>query len=493
MRVDFDPNEVWYGAGKVPFPKQQQFLFDPHAPDGCAFYQGWLGGRGSGKSVGLGRKAFLLSLLNPGVEGDPNPVMGALMGRSMTEIQLKLLPHFDAAMDDFRRVTGITWRRTYNTDLQLMTFANGSGMYLLSYNDAATLSRMARGLTLGWIVTDEIMWGSAVSSNDVVRTAVACLRDPRAPHKCFVWGSSPNGLRGIAKKHHVAYGSANWYLVHTKARDNPHLRDEDIARISEGLSKAEQQQEIEGICLQPGNVVFHEYAEERHLVTWTPSSACRNVIGIDWGKGHAYICAIQVTEDGRWFVWREEKVTDTTRMRFRDVVKRFVDQVEDETGRPIFLMACDRAVKSERNWLFNCYDDQVEAGVQYLNKRKSMAIDWGLNCISGMLDPVAGEPRLFLSASLSASIEDASMGIRGAFTEYVNVQFRAPDGEMITIDEPSKKTNADHPMDALRYAICCSVNEPMLHGGHKLPVFLDESSPVDEDEEKFETRGQGRR
>lgn len=483
MQITVDLDELWYGDGHLPFPKQQQFLFDPHTEDGCPFYQGWLGGRGSGKSVGLGRKGFQLSLLNPGIEGDPKPVMGALMARSMTELQLKLLPHFEEACDDFRRATGITWRRNYDTDLQVMTFANGSGLYLLSYNDTATLNRMARGLTLAWIVVDELMWGGTVSSNDFIRAAVACIRDPRANHKCLVWGSSPNGLRGIAKKHHVNYGSKNWYLVHTTARDNPYLKGEDIDRLAEGLSKAEYEQEILGVCLQPGNVVFHEFAEDRHVVAFAPSHRHRNLVGIDWGKGHAYVCAVQVSEDGRWYVWREKKVTDTTPLRFQEDVKAFVEGVKETTRRPIYLMACDRSPKSQRNWLKNMYEDECEAGVRYLSKRRAQAIEWGLNCISGMLDPVVGEPRLYLSASLSASIDDATMGLRGAFTEYVNVQFRAPDGEMITIDVPSKKTNADHPMDALRYLICNSVNEEVLHGGHKLPVFLDESSPVDEEEE----------
>lgn len=482
MRVEIDLNELWYGEDQVPFPKQQQFLFDPFSKDGCPFYIGWLGGRGAAKSVGLGRMALILSMLNGAPEGDPKPVMGGMMARSMTEVQLKVLPHFDAACDDLRREYGITWRKNYDTDLQLMTFANGSGMYLLSYNDLATLNRMARGLNLAWIVVDELMWGGAVSSNAFIKAAVAAIRDPRALYKCLVWGSSPNGLRGIAKKHHNYFGSENWYLVHSTAHDNPHLNPEDIARLAEGLSRAEYEQEIEGICLQPGNVVFGEYSEERHLVAFTPSSRNRNLIGVDWGKGHAYICAVQVSEDGRWYVWRELKVTDTTRLRFRADVERFVDEVEEETGRPIFMMACDRSPRSERNWLMNRYDDECEAGVRYLNKRQAQRIDWGLNCISGMLDPVIGDPRLYLAASLSASIEDATMGLRGAFTEYVNVTFRAPDGEMITIDQPSKKTNADHPMDSLRYLVCTSVTEEVLHGGHKLPSFLDESSPVEEDE-----------
>lgn len=494
MQISVDLNGLWYGPGKKPFPKQQQFLFDPFTDEGCPFYIGWNGGRGSGKSVALGRMAFLLSLLNPGVEGDPKPVMFAMMGRSMTELQLKLLPHFEDACADFRRLTGIQWLRNYDSDLQVMTFANGSGCYLLSYNDLATLNRMARGLTLAAIVVDELMWGGTVSSNDFVKAALACLREPRAQRKALVWGSSPNGLRGIAKKHSVNFGSPNWYLVQSTAHDNPYLDANDIARMAEGLSKSEYEQEILGKCLQPGSAVFQEFDEARHVVAFTPSTRNRNLIGIDWGKGHAYVCAVQVSEDGRWYVWKERKVTDTTRLRFREIIIEFVDEVEVETGRPIFMFACDRAVKSERNWLHNMYDDQAEAGVRYLNKRRAIAIDWGLNCISGMLDPVVGEPRLYLAASLSSSIEDATMGIRGAFTEYVNVQFRAPDGEMITIEVPSKKTNADHPMDTLRYLICTSVDEVVLHGGHKLPVYLDESSPLaDEDEERRETRGMGRR
>jgi len=492
LSVDFDPLATWYG--KVRFPKQEQMLFDPHGPDGCPFWQGFLGGRGASKTFTAGRKTWLLSALNPTPEGDTRRVMIAMMGRSMTEVQQKMLPPFYEACADFRRATGVQWITGYDTDLQEIYFANGSGMYLLSYNDMGTLNRMGRGLNLAAVIVDELMWGSGVSSDAVVKTITPAIRDPRAKHKCFVWFSSPNGLRGIAKKHKNHFGDPNWFLVHATARDNPYMLDEDIARLSEGLSKSEIQQEIDGICLQPGAAVFHEFDEDRHIIPWRWSSRCRNVIGIDWGKGHAYICAIQVTEDGRWIVAAERKVTDTTRLRFRKVVEEFVEEVKDASNREIFMMACDRAVKSERNWLTNRFDDEVEAGVRYLTKKRQQRIDWGLNCISGMLDPVIGDSRLFLAASLSSSTDDAAMGLRGAFTEYVNVQYRAPDGELITIDEPSKKTNADHPMDALRYAICCSVDEEVLHGGHLLPV-LDESSPTEHDDEDGgrDSEGRGRR
>lgn len=483
--VELDYQRLWYS--QVPFLKQQQFLFDPHGPDGCPMYQGTHGGRGSGKTGALGRKAYLLSLLNPGERGRA-PVMGAIMGRSMSEVEVKILPWLWEALGDVKRETGVEWLKSHDSDSQQLRFANGSGCYLISYGDRATLERMGRGLTLAWCIADELMRCPAVSSEDVLTVMAPALRDPRARHRCFAWGSSPNGLRGIVRRHYNAYqrGDKNWFLVHTTCHDNPHLKPEDIARIKAGLSDAMWQQEGLGICLQPGHVVFHEYDEDIHVVKRAWSEHARTLIGIDWGTGHAYVCTVQVTEDGVWTVMDERKVTDTTRLRFRRVVEDFVSSVRKRCGGDVFMMACDRAVKSERNWLMNRYESECEAGVRYLSERQDQALDWGLAAISGMLQPSEGEPRLFLSASLSPTTEDAVMGMRGAFQEYVRAQFRADTGELVTSDRPSKKTNADHQLDALRYLVCCSADEELLHGGHRVPYLTEDTGAYhgsDDDED----------
>lgn len=472
--VELDYERMWY-AGK-PFPKQQQFLFDPHGPDGCPMYQGWLGGRGSGKTGGLGRKAFLLSTLNPGERGRA-PVMGAIMGRSMTEVEVKILPWLWEALGDVKRETGVTWLKSHDSGTQELRFANGSGAYLLSYGDRATLERMGRGLTVAWVIADELMRCPAVTSDDVLTVMAPALREPRARHRTFAWGSSPNGLRGITRRHYNAKmkGDPNWYLVHSTCFDNPYLRDEDIARIKAGLSDAMWLQEGLGVCLQAGHVVFHEYDEDKHVRPWTWSEHARTLIGIDWGTSKAIVIAVQVTEDGDWYVTDERKVTDTTRLRFRSTIERFVDEVREKCGGEIYMMACDRAVKSERNWLVNRYESECEAGVRYLSERQDQALDWGLAAISGMLAPMEGEPRLFCAASLSPTTEDATMGVRGAFQEYVRAQFRSDTGELVTSDKPSKKTSADDPIDALRYLICTSADEEVLHGGHRVPYLTEDT------------------
>lgn len=488
---------MWYG--RIPFPKQEQFIFDPHGPDGCPMFQGWLGGRGSAKTTGLARKAHLLSVMNPGETGSGRPVMGAIMGRSMTEVEQKILPWLWEAHGDLKRETGITWLKTADSDSQVLRFANGSGCYLLSYGDRATLERMGRGLTLAWCCTDELMRCPAVSSDDHMTVMVPALRDPRARQRAYVWVSSPNGLRGVTRRHYHGKlkNDPNWYLTHSTCFDNPYLLPADIERIKAGLSEAMWEQEGLGICLQPGHVVFHEYDDDLHVRPWAWSEYARTLIGIDWGLSHAYVCAVQVTEDGEWHVCDERKVTDTTRLRFRRVVEKFVDDVKDKCGGEIYMMACDRAVKSERAWLENKYDSECEAGVQYLSERQDQRIDWGLAAISGMLAPMDGDPRLFLSASLSATTDEATMGMRGAFQEYVRAQFKADTGELVTSDKPSKKTNADHQIDALRYLICCSAGEELLHGGHKIPYLTEDTGAHrgtdDEDDDNDRPRYRPRR
>ena len=61
---------------------------------------------------------------------------------------------------------------------------------------------------------------------------------------------------------------------------------------------------------------------------------------------------------------------------------------------------------------------------------------------------------------------------------YTYATFRTETGEVVLTSTPSKRTNADHPIDALRYAICCSAFDERLHGGKTLPYLdLDTHGP----------------
>ncbi|MCB9610527.1 MAG: hypothetical protein H6716_28315 [Polyangiaceae bacterium] len=484
--IDLDLHHLWYGApGKKRHLQQERFIFAPHRPWGCPRYQGDSGGRGLGKSYALSRKAQVLALLN--APPDPAlPLWGALFGRTMKEVHHKLLPVIYQDAAEIREETGLDLMPRLNKEDQTLHWPNGSAAYILSYEDPKELNK-ARGYTLGWAIIDEADQHTTVSTDQVLAVVNFAVRDPRAAHQCICWASSANGLRGFHRLHHEAWQrkDRNFWLVGGTIFDNPYFDPVQVELMRSGTSKRLWLQEGLGVCLTPRNVVFGEYLDRTHVkpydIVTQIDGDTKLVIFIDWGTSHAYVGAAHVNLNGRWVVFAERKEVDTTYPRFRRIVQEFVAECVERTGgRPPYLMACDGAVRSETLWLKNTYQAMCEGGVWSLPKDWEQRLDWGLALISSMLDPADGtRPRLYLSAELNASTDDAVMGLRGAFLTYTYATFRTEVGEVVLTNTPSKRNNADHPIDALRYAICCSAFDADLHGGKTLP-YLDLEVPGDQ-------------
>lgn len=476
-RIVADLWKYWYGdpdpvSGKPRRHHQQErFVFGPHRPDGCPGFQGALAGRRWGKTVALVRKIILLILLNPG--SSEEPVWGGVYGRTRREAEKRLVKPMLAELRRLRRDLGIDLTPKWDKQNQEIHFANGAAILIGSYGKNDSLENQ-RGDTLGWAIVDEIE-RSFVPTEDILAVIVPAISESRARHSCLVWASSPNGLRGMPQMHHEAWqrGDRDFFLVVGTIYDNPFLKPSQIATIKGGLSRRMWLQEGLGICLAPNNVVFVEWDERKHIVDYEWSWRDLTVVSIDWGTSHAYVCAIKVTRDGRWIVAREEKVTETTPTRFRQIVRAFIAQVAvDDGDRLPHLITCDGAVKQERSWLYATYGNDTQ--VRWLKKDAEQGVGWGLNLISYMLDPARDDrgTMLYVSSALSPTTDKDTMGLRGAFASYTYRQERDQDGDLVATNEPNKKNSADHPIDALRYALCKSRYDELLHGGRALP-FID--------------------
>lgn len=477
QRIMLDLWTYWYGPDPVTgksrrHPKQERFIFGPHHPHGCAAYQGMLAGRRVGKTVALVRKAILLLLLNPGDVEDP--VWGGIYGRTRREAEKRIVRPLLRELRAMRRDLGLDLAPRYDKQNQEIHFANGTAILIGSYGKNDSLENQ-RGDTLGWAIVDEIE-RAFMAADDILAVIGVAISDNRARHSCFVWASSPNGLRGMPLKHHEAFNRKDprWFLVTAIISDNPFLRPEQIEAIKNGLSKRMWWQEGLGVCLSPSNVVFPEYDEvNKHLRRYRWNSDDQTVIAIDWGTTKAYIAAIKVTPEGDWIVARERKVTETTRPRFREEVSQFIAGcVNDDRGRWPALIACDGAVSSECKWARNAFGH--ETTVKWLRRDAEQGVQWGLNLISYMLDPAHehGRVRLFVADNLDPTTDPWHMGIRGAFRMYTYHMVRTESGEMMASDDPEKRNFADDPIDAVRYALCCSRRMDELHGGDRLP-FVD--------------------
>jgi hypothetical protein len=476
-RIILDLWTYWYGGtdpitGKLRrHPQQERFVFGPHMPDGCPGFQGALAGRRWGKTVALVRKAIVLLLLNPGSQEEP--IWGGVYGRTRREAEKRIIKPLLAELRRLRRDMGLDLAPRWDKQNQEIHFANGAAILIGSYGKNDSLENQ-RGDTLGWAIVDEIE-RSFVPTEDILAVIVPAISDARARHSCLVWASSPNGLRGMPQMHHEAWqrGDRDYYLVVGTIYDNPFLKPSQIATIKGGLSRRMWLQEGLGICLAPGNVVFVEWDERKHVIEYEWDYRHLTVVSIDWGTSHAYVCAIKVTHDGRWIVAREKKVTETTPLRFRDEVRRFIAGVaRDDMDRLPHLITCDGAVKNERSWLYATYG--TDTNVRWLKKDAEQGVGWGLNLVSYMLDPARDDrgAMLFVASTMDPTTDKDAMGLRGAMSAYTYRRERDQDGDLIATNDPDKKNSADHPIDALRYALCKSRYDEMLHGGRALP-FID--------------------
>lgn len=466
---ELDLRAWWYEReGRKRHPVQERFLFDPHTEEGCPFIQGLLGGRGLGKTEAFARKHLILALLN--ASGDPaHPVWGMLFGRNNREIVNKLLPPLISICAEIKRELGIDWIPRHVKGSGLLHFPFGASIYLLSYSDEAQLAD-ARGYNAAWAGLDETEFAS-VPHHTILDTVTPALRDPRAKHKCLFWTSSPNGLKGFVKAHHDAIerGDTTYWLTTGTSWDNPYADLASIKHRAKALSKRLFCQEYLGVVLQPSNVVFQEYQEAIHVVPYRWQPHDKTIISVDWGTTHAYVCAIKVDSDGNWVVAKEHKAFETSETRFRNIVQDFWDEVVRlDRGKAPYMATCDPMPKEQSGWLSNKFGPATEAGVRKLTTTKERGVAWGLHLIASLLEPRSGPPKLYISDALTASTDDAKMGIRGAFASYTFAQRRDERGGLFTIDEPSKRNNADHPIDCLRYAVCLSRNMEELHGGRRL-------------------------
>lgn len=463
----------WYGPDPVTGKSrrhrgQERFIFGPHTAEGCAAYQGALTARRWGKTIALVRKTVVLLLLNPGDVEDP--VWGGIYGRTRKEAEKRLVRPLLAELRRIRRDLGIDLAPRWDKATQEIHFGNGTAILIGSYGKNDSLENQ-RGDTLGWAIVDEIE-RSFMSADDILAVISTAISDARAKHSCFVWASSPNGLRGMARKHFEAVQKKDlrYFLVTGTILENPFLKPEMVEAIRAGLSKRMWQQEGKGICLAPTGAVFSEYDEAKHVIPYRWDRRHRTVIGIDWGTSHAYICAIKVDETGRWIVARERKVTETTAPRFREIVREFViDVADDDGGKLPDLFGCDGAVIEECRWLYSLFGNK--SVVRWLGKDAEQGVGWGCNLISFMLDPANDNrgTKLFVSDELDPTTDPEQMGFRGAVASYVFKRERVDSGELLATNDPSKKGGPDHPVDAVRYVLCVSRHMEELHGGAPLP------------------------
>lgn len=402
-----------------------------------------------------------LAINNPGCPG-------AVLGRTGTDIKQTLLPEFWAQGERFREATGVNLVVHYSRGDHCAHLVNGARIYFRPYD----LVDKLRGANWAWAVVDEIE-RAVVDPKYAFRVIQQRVRHPKAKMLQLALGTTPNGMGGAVGQFFEMQrqGSKDYYVVRATTYDGV-LKPEVIEAMKAGCSRRLWEQEGLGKILTPSDVYFSELDDGRHLVDWTWDDGLDWILAIDWGTSHAYFCAIQVEKDGRWVVAYEEKHENVGREKFRGAIRAFIAS----RRKPPVMIAADRAVKRENNWLRGEFGHLLMHDVKTCDSTEEQDVIHGLEMVRSMLDPAAPaanddgqqRPRLVFSRRLNLDItNEVGRGIIGSLRNY---KYRKnADGTMT--NKPLKDDLNDHPIDALRYAVVKSAGIVELHGGDVLPYL----------------------
>lgn len=440
-------------------PAQVRFVFGSRRR-----YQLFLGGRGAGKTWALMLKALVLSMMNPGADG-------AIFGRTLTkDVAAKLWPVFSQHCAAFKRATGINLIQSHDKASWVTTMRNGARIHWLSYGRIDQLEKN-RGYDLAWAVMDE-------SENAQVDPAYAmvviddAIRSPAGQVFQLAVATTPNGMRGAVGVflRAQASGSADHYVVHAKAADNPFVDQTELAKRYRGRSARLAAQELDAIVLRPSHVVMAEFKRLTHVIPYTVQEGLLWVVGVDWGLSKGHLCAAQVDDKGVWVVFAEDRVDNVTAPQFRQRTERFIEKWWRVIGDSPYHIAADRARSEENQWLRGRFSAVVgKGGIATCESLAEQSVLRGVGYMQYMLDPAdRSYRRLFFSDELTTSLDPDTVGMVGAMQQY-RYKTILVDGVQQVTNSPLKDKVHDDQIDSLRYPITMSRLIPELHGGAPLP------------------------
>ena len=469
----------------------------------------FLGGIGSGKTW-----ALINCLLYAAIKS-PEGVTVCGFGRSGIDVANVLKPLFHSQRERFKDVVGIDPIWSESKTYGRYTTQWGAQILFRPY-DSAGLDAI-RGLTIGAAVVDEVE-RARVNGRDAFEIISGRIRDPRATHKRLWMGSTPNGLHGAAglwlrmaqregELRPLAHGvglsecdhwqdnaiepcgscercdyevASSFYVVRSSLWDNTFLDAATKRSMSAGLSARQYKTEILGVITTAGDSVFsHEFDESKHVIDWQWQKA-PYLIGVDWGTSVASALFVQITERettcgdvvlpaGSWVVAHELLLEDVSRQDVRAALLREVEGI----GRSPVWIAADRAVVEENRWARKTFKDST---VRTLKSRKDQSVIAGVESMRYMLDPYDDKmrsklpPRLYFARSLKRNpTGDGAAGVRDAMLSY---SYERLNGVITNTPSRSPVDPFKHAIDALRYLIVSTRNEPRFHGGKPLP-FTD--------------------
>lgn len=404
-----------------PLPHQLRAHLSP------ARHKLFLGGVGSGKSTWSMAEAVVLSLLNP-----PG-CTGVVLGPTYDIVTQVLLPSWLAFAESLN-AAGIPFLRRYNKSQAKADLEDGSSVLFRSFHKADSI----RGLNATFACLDEV----AVDSNPnyVWDVIAGRLRDPRSNVIQLHATTTPKGLVNIPALFHrmrETEARPDWWVGRATSMDNPHLPPGFIDSLKQGYSKRQWEQEVLGKCLQAQATVWPEIEKERHVIPWTYDPALPYYMGMDFGYAKPAILFAQ-EHRGALIVFWEYVEDEVPYEKQKSIIRNKIA----ELGKPPEHVVGDRA---DREWMSWLIQNLAHSQVHRMQTKMDQRVTTGIEVVRSMLDPMIGEPRLYVAKSLTENPPE-----RGIWRALHNYRWKLTKDGLIG-DSALKDGTFDHICDTIRW------------------------------------------
>lgn len=219
----------------------------------------YIGGNRSGKTVGgTVEDIYWLTGKHPYRKTPPPPVKGRIVTVSYTEgMGLIIIPELKKWLPPSELING-SWEDSYNANERMLTLANGSSVELMSYDQK--LEKFA-GTSRHFTHFDE------EPPKDIYRECKMRLLDTKGslwitmtPVEGMSWVYDDIYLPGLDPK------NERITVVSIDTSENPHIDEEELEDVIEGLDEAERKARKEGKFVQIGGLVFKKFDPKAHII-----------------------------------------------------------------------------------------------------------------------------------------------------------------------------------------------------------------------------------
>lgn len=394
------------------------------APPGETMHKLAIGGIGAGKTHWAMAEMFASVLANPGCRF---LVAAPTYDQAMHVLQ----PHWQRLCADAQS-RGFPVQKRFLTSLQLSELHCGGKVFFRTYSKIGHLL----GFEFASVLTDEI--DTHPGARQVWDTLHGRVRQPGAAWRQIFASTTPAGLQGVVEAFHQARqdptARQSWYWYRALGLHNPYLPAGYFESLRASYSTRRWRQEVLAEILRPESAVLPEYDAARHAVPWRLDPALPYDIWVDWGHSTPHVLVVQFTSFG---VVVADELCDDVGMEH---VRSWIMDVVERMGREPEMLVGDRAIKSEMAWA--SYAMRTTRVVR-MSSRAEQSVSQGIETVRSLLDPVIGEPRLYLAEHLTRT--PPKRGIARCLRGY-RYRMRA-DG---TMSSDPYKDGHDHGVDALR-------------------------------------------